>query len=345
MIAWILLACSPSGGGADDSGVDLGEPAPELVLPDLSGVDVPAAFVDALALATTITASSAWTGHVQSLGRRSEGCPDFYVGPIEEAELDEGSEAITWLDYCNTQGTAFGGFVSWEGNVQVQGALEAPEGRTVDATRRLSGDGLVATEAGAAFELEGEASETVYQVEAADYQRWTWSSLVDATVTGSDAFGSAEARGWRADLYLAAAGGSSGSGDAPTLELRGNAFLFEPRIADRFDSFDADLSFGTDLDCTLEPRGWISLRESDAFWYDLVFLPLEDGKYTNPGYEECDGCGTLFVRGVEAGDYEATELGPICPDFSGTWQIPADRVPDPATFLLPLREILTLEGA
>lgn len=340
----LLLACKEPAAGAGDTGVDLGEGAPELALPDLSGVDLPAAFVEAVQVARGVTTAAAWGGHVASLSRGTAACPDLYVGPIEAADMDLGEDAVTWQDYCNPGAAAFGGWVSWDGSVQVEGAVEDAAGQAVDATRSLVGDGLVATADGAAFELRGEASETVYRVQAPDYTRWTWQSLVDATVTGADAFGTADQAGWRADLYMAAAGG-----EAPSLELRGNAFFFQPRVAGRFDSLNAELVFGADPDCTLEPRGWIGLRDGDAYWYDLVFLPLVDGGagdgsgYDNPGYGACDGCGTLYVRGLEATDY-VVEYGEVCPDFGEGWQLSDDQVPDPADFLLTLREALALEG-
>ncbi len=329
----LALACAPSEGGGGDTGVDLGDDAPTLDLPDLSGVDIAAAYVDALSLAQSLTLSTAWQGHVASLSRASSGCPDIYVGAVDAADLDPDTTAVTWQDYCNQGVTAFGGWVSWDGSLQSDGDVDTAEGRTIDASRSLSGDGLVSTDAGAAFELRGDASESVYLVEATDYQRFTWSSLVDATVTGADVFGDADAAGWRADMYQAAAGG-----DAPTLELRGNAWFFDARIADRFDSIDADLAFGTDPACTLEPHGWISLRDTDAFWYDLVFLPLtgDDGG----AYGKCDGCGTLYVRGVETVEY-----GEVCPDFGEGWQRTTDDLPDLSSFVLTLREVLALEGS
>lgn len=335
----VLLACTQEGTGAADTGVDLGGAAPELDLPDMSGVDLPAAFIEAVDIAAGITAATAWQGHTSSLSRMSSGCPDIYVGPIEDADMDLSEQAITWQDYCNPGDAAFGGWVSWDGSMQVQGQVDSEAGRSIDATRSLTGDGLVSTAAGAAFEFKGEASETVYTVEAKGYSRWTWSSLVEATVTGSDAFGTDGHAGWRTDMYVAAAGG-----DAPSLELRGNAFFFEPRIADRFDSVNAELSFGLDPDCTLEPRGWIGLRDSDAFWYDLVFLPLTDSgggedAYDNPDYGECDGCGTLYIRGLETVEY-----GEVCPDFGESWQRSDSQVPDMGDFLLTLREVIALEG-
>ncbi|RME25007.1 MAG: hypothetical protein D6798_09920 [Deltaproteobacteria bacterium] len=328
-----LLSCTDVPDAAGDTGVDLGDDAPTLDLPDLSGVDMAAAYVEALSLARSLTVSTAWQGHVTSLSRARSGCPDIYVGAVEAADLDAGTTAVTWQDYCNLGVAAFGGWVSWDGSLQSDGEVDTPKGRTVDARRTLSGDGLVSTDAGTAFEFRGDASESVYLVEATDYQRFTWSSLVDATVTGADAFGDADAAGWRADMYQVAAGG-----DAPTLELRGNAWFFDARIADRFDSIDADLSFGADPSCSLEPHGWISLRDTDAFWYDLVFLPLTGDDGGDHG--KCDGCGTLYVRGVETVEY-----GEVCPDFGDGWQRSRDDLPDLSTFVLTLREVLALEGS
>lgn len=334
----LLLACTAPGPSDKDSGFTLGEGPDTLTLPDLSGIDLPAAYVAALELASQVTLSAAWTGHLASIGRRSATCPDLYVGAVEDAELDMDATGLTWSDYCQPSGggAAFSGWTHWDGTVQVDGDPADAAGQTVDASRELSGDSLVSLDGEAAFELRGEASESVYRVTAPDYQAWTWSSLVDATVTGSDAFGADQ--GWRASMYLAASGG-----EAPGLELRGNAYLFSPRIAGRFDSVEVDLTFSPDDTCSLEPRGWLSLRDEDAFWYDLVFMPAEaeggdTGATGGTDLAVCDGCGTLYIRGLETVEY-----GEVCPDLSG-WAVEDAAVPDPGAFLLTLREVLAMEG-
>lgn len=329
----MLLACKGADPAGQDTGLDLGQGPGTLTLPDLSDVDLPAAYLDGLERARGITLTSAWSGHTTAIARRTATCPDLYVGGVEDADMGDDTLGLTWSDYCQpaSGGAAFGGWAWWDGSVQVQGDPAEATGQIVDASRSLSGDGLVSVDGAAAFELRGELSESIYLSTAPDYQAWSWSSLVDATVTGADAFPAAEADGWRASMYMDATGG-----EAPTLELRGAAYLFGPRIAGRFDSIDLDLSFGSDPDCTLEPHGWIALRDEDAIWYDLVFLPAQDQGETwdDQGLGACDGCGTLYVRGLETIEY-----GQVCPDLSG-WAVRSDTLPDPDSFLLTLREIL-----
>ena len=330
----VLLACSSGPGSSHDSGVDLGDNPSAQPLPDLSGVDLPGAFADALQRAQGVTLSTAWTGHVASMAHRTNGCPDLYLGGIQDADLGDNPAGLTWYDYCQPAGggSSFSGWVYWDGSVDVTGQPGDKAGQTVDASRELSGDGLVGRNRdNTAFELRGDATESVYSVTAPDYQTWTWQSEIQATVTGSDAF--ADSQGWRADLYMSASGG-----DAATLELRGNAYFFAPVIAGRFDSIDADLVFGSDPDCTLEPHGWLSVRDPDAVWYDLVFLPLDGAADTGTDAGTCDGCGTLYVRGLETVEY-----GQVCPDLGG-WSVPATSVPDPNDFLLTLRQVLDMEG-
>ena len=108
---------------------------------------------------------------------------------------------------------------------------------------------------------------------------------------------------------------------ADRLEARGNVYLFEGRIQDRFDSIVVDMELIGDLgrgpdDCVLEPRGYIGLRDTNAYWHDLVFLPRYEDDLTNNGFPNeplsvCDGCGTLYIRGVKTVD--------VCVDFSSVF--------------------------
>jgi len=176
--------------------------------------------------------------------------------------------------------------------------------------------------------------DTLYAVEAPGYSTWAWSSQLKGTVTGRDLMGEGRlAAPTRADLYLYAT--------PERLEARGDVYFFDDELAGRFDSVSLDIELlsasgaGPD-DCALEPRGWVGLRDSDAYWYDLVFLPREDDDLTGEGYEndpygDCDGCGALFVRGVEA--------GVVCPDFSGLFD-GALTPPDAADFVLTLRDAM-----
>ena len=132
-------------------------------------------------------------------------------------------------------------------------------------------------------------------------------------------------------------------GDEATIELRGNIYYFDYRIAGRFDSVTVNLlwgapdSLGPD-ECAAEPRGWIGVRDENAFWYDLVFQPRYDDDpnaepYQDGDYGPCDGCGTLYVRGLQQDGIE------VCPDFSFLWDGTLTH-PDPTDFALSLRDIL-----
>ena len=159
---------------------------------------------------------------------------------------------------------------------------------------------------------------------------------MDATVTGTLPFPDGPAGGWRTDLNL-----SWTSGDQDTLTANGNVYFFDHLIAGRFDSVNMDLTLqgptgASPEACTAEPIGFISLRDPDAFWYDLVFDPLEsDGEYDNEPYAGCDGCGTLYIRGVK-------QEAPVCLDLSWVWS-GALTPPAAADYALGLRG-LGLEG-
>ena len=134
----------------------------------------------------------------------------------------------------------------------------------------------------------------------------------------------------RADQYVYVEGG-----DTARLESRGNLYLFEDRIADRWDSVAMDLELVGDDgagpgDCTLEPTGWLSLRDTNAYWYDVVFLASEADTVDTSTDTSCDGCGTLYIRGVESGT--------VCPDLSAAWDGRLDP-PDVADFVLSIHDL------
>jgi len=318
MIFALLLSCAP-----EEAAPPTIKPTPvvdELEIPDISGIDMEAAFVDALTLALTVNARTPFNSLNNSFDRFQTGCPDVYAGipPQEQAEVDVGMDAggLTWTDHCeNPDGGTFSGYGWWDGDVLVTGDPTSAEGITIEASREMNADGVVGDPNGVFFEFKGDASDSLYTVQADGYDRWIYSSLVVGTATGSDPFpaGSLAPAGWRTDLYLFMTGG-----DEDSLEARGNVYLFTGRMAERFDSLALDINVIGELgagpdDCTQEPLGWIGLRDENAVWYDLIFLPRSENDitgipYPNDPLSECDGCGTLYIRGVESGEF--------CPDFS-----------------------------
>lgn len=309
-----LAACAP----VEEEPVDPGRPVDPLYLPDVSDVDLPAAYADAFALALEVRTATAWTGHVATLGMRTTGCPDLWVGaPGDALDLDMDAPGVSWADHCdNGLGVDFSGALYWETAVAVEGDATSAEGRTSSAERTLLGDATVGEGEDARFELDGEATDAVTLSEAPGYSHYTWSSLVSATVTGSEVFaGASTPGGYRTDLYLYAEGGLTGA-EAERVEARGNVYLYSDRLADRFDSVAMDLAYvgptnAAPTDCTAEPTGWLSLRDTDAYWYDLVFLPAGGESPDTGTSAACDGCGELYIRGVPSGQ--------VCVDLSGAW--------------------------
>lgn len=343
LLALLPLALVGTGCGApeDTDALVLDDPV-ELPPPDLEGVDLPAAFEAAFRRMADVDLRPAFAGHRDALALRRAGCPDIYLGnpDVEGIELDD-DLGWSWRDFCTQpDATTFGGFAFWQGEASAVGDPETAEGRIIEAERRMVADGVVGRGDQVLFEFDGSGTDALTLVEATDdYTAWTYTSLVEATVTGSLAFPDADGMpgGYRTDLYRRATGGVNA-----TLEARGNVYMFEHRIQDRFDSIGLDLELkgeagaGPD-DCTLEPQGWIALRDEDAFWYDLVFEPRyagdpDDPDYPNEPYSECDGCGTLYVRGLEQ---ESTE---VCLDLSFLWDDALDR-PEPTDFVFTLRDL------
>lgn len=336
----LALACAE----AEDDSVDLGDPPEELVLPDTSGIDFVSAYTDAIQLAKTVGTGRVWDGLATTLAHRNTGCPDFYAGAPDDpsVNVDPDSDGQTWFDVCTTTGGVdYSGYTWWDSSVETEGDRDTNEGESVDASRQLSGNGKVRGDGESYFEFDGEAEDALSRTVARKYDRWTYSSTVVGTVTGIDAFGDDPVApgGWRTDLSVFATGG-----DAALFEPTGNIFLFGKKIQDRFDSVEMDLSFPGQGsvgpgDCAQEPKGWIGLRDENAFWYDVVFLPRYDDlpgdTATTGGFSECDGCAHIYIRGLDV----SVDLGEICMDFSFVWNDAPVAPPETSEFVLPLHSL------
>jgi len=334
----VLAACK-----AEDD-LDLGDPPEELELPDLTGVDLKAAYAAGLTTALQADTRVAWNAHVATVAMAEPGCPDFFAGTPDLEEMDVPEEpAWSWADHCTQpSGRTFGGFAWWQNDLAVTGDVEDAEGATSEAFRRIVADGVVAgADDVVAYEFDGEASDSLMFAEGEGWSQWTYSSLLDGTMTGTIPFDPAAGGivgGYRAEMYVRSTGG-----DAQTVEARGNVYWFEHRIAERFDSVAVNLLWGAPdslapEECPLEPRGWIGLRTEDAYWFDIVFQPRFDDDptgdpYQNIEYSPCDGCGTLYVRGLEQTDIT------VCPDLSFLWNGGLTH-PEPNDFALSIRDQL-----
>lgn len=323
MIALALwVACT----GEGDTGVDLGDPAPSLEVPDLTGVDLELAFAQGALLAPAVQLTQPWDQHAALVALGQDGCPDLYAGAPDTEDMDvEGGQS--WSDYCETAGGLyFRGQAWWDTSIAV--TTEDDGGATVQASRTLVADATAGDSEDLGFRFDGQAEESIYQVVDGDYIHSTWSSLVTASF---DSTADATAADWRGDLYLYWTGGETRS-----VELRGNVYFYTTVIEDRFDSVAVELTWTAPEDsdpdgCTAEPVGWMGLRDSAANWYDLVFQPTADGDYADLPYTDCDGCGTLYVRGIEQGTY--------CPDLSFETMYASLTPPDVEDFVFTLREL------
>ncbi len=350
-----LVAVGGCTRGEDDTASDPtrvgGGGGVELTMPDLSDVDLDAAFAEAITVVSTVSGSTAWSGHSRALARRHAGCPDFYVGAPEDFADDfnipeDGGEGTIWYDNCTTPGGLFyRGMVFWDGRGSISGDATTSAGRTETGTRRMAGSGTIGDATDTMFQFRGEMSDSLSRVVAPDYERWTYSSRVSATVTGSDALdpiASPTPGGYRADIYLSASGN-----EAPQLEARGDIYLFDHRIAGRFDSVAIDIELVSEAAagpgvCWKEPKGWIGIRDENAWWIDVVFMPAETEYagtdiWYDPSYSDCDGCGTVYVRGVEGGAAEV--IGEVCPDFQAIWDRGVLPLPEIEDYVFTVRSL------
>lgn len=332
VVALVGITSGCGGGEASPTPVDLGTPIEELILPDLTGLDMESSLRSALELALAADLRRPWAAHAQSLDLRQTGCPDIYVGDLSDIDLDDLEGGIAWMDRCRTHGgLGYSGLLGWTSFVNTQGDAEEASGQTTLAERALQGDGFIDDPEGALFEFDGDGQDAYYANIAPGYERWSYSSQVDATVTGRLVFGgTAWAGGWRQQLYV-----RYERGPEESLEVRGNIYLLDETF-DRFDSIAADFTLQGEVgaspeECTLEPSGYIGLRDPSAYWYEVIFQPRysggeSDGDYENPR-SGCEGCGTLYIRGVEQGE--------ICVDFSWIW--PQLSGPDIDDYVVPVR--------
>lgn len=287
---------------------------------DLESIPYDEVYIEALEMLTQITTQLAWQGHASTMASRDAQCPSLWTGEFDFAGTDGGDDdGLSWNDACSTDaGDAFDGWLTWDTNIQAEGDLADEAGLSVDASRSLEGNGVVIADGNIRYAFDGEASDSLSTVTTTSSQNAIYSSFMDASVEGLDALGALSEtmpNGFRTDLFVNVV-----SGQAPYFEARGNLYLYEEILHDRFDSVAVDIAFpgpgrAGPEDCALEPLGWIGVRDSDAFWYDVVFLPRHQSDSLNADENDgiaalCDGCGQLFVHGLPMPGIE------VCPDFS-----------------------------
>jgi hypothetical protein len=142
--------------------------------------------------------------------------------------------------------------------------------------------------------------------------------------------------GYRTDLYQFISGG-----DVDRYEARGNVYMFTPQLQGKFDSIAVDIALQGPLgagpeDCTLEPLGWIGVRDDEARWYDVVFLPryeedIVGDKYPNDPLSICDGKGRLYIQGIEQELEVEVDFSFL---FDGSFELPVAE-----DFILPLHSL------
>lgn len=314
MLAWSvswLPACSSDASSDDATPVDLGPPAPDLLLPDLEGLDMATSLSRGLILALQADLRGSWDGFTSTLELSTGGCPNLYTANPEENDL----LSTYWSDSCYTDGgLRFEGELGWESSASIDYFSEDGLDYAEYGDRTLAGSASVEEFNARVYAFTGEGSDSFYRSVSPDAESWTYSSQIDGTIQGAFSFEESDlfTGGLRESLYL-----NYSRGSVDRLTVRGDVFLLDETI-DRFDSVSMDFTLygqvgappGT---CVLEPFGFMGMRDTSAYWYEVIFLPIggEDGSASSP---DCDGCGTLFVRGVE-------QETPICLDMEAFWPL------------------------
>lgn len=335
------------GGCGLDSDIGLEDTGPTQVeqafpLPDdLDKIVWETVFTDAVNLLVTVNTQGPFAAHRSTMVTRQLGCPDFYTGEFTVGLMTVGdTDGVSWFDDCLTpDGTYYDGHLWWETDVQEYGDPKTDDGRTSDAYRRMEGDALVGDPEGVRLEFDGEATDSFYRLEAYGYERFVYSTTIDGTITGRDVFeGSLTPNGYRTDLFMYMTGG-----DIDVFQARGNVYMFSAQLQDRFDSIEVDMAMvgpagAAPGDCTLEPLGWIGVRDPNAYWYDVVFQPRAEedivgDQFVDPELSACDGCGRLYVQGVEQVDVD------VCIDFSFLFADGGFPLPDADDFVLPIHSL------
>ncbi|MEN0064888.1 MAG: hypothetical protein AAGA48_22275 [Myxococcota bacterium] len=338
-LALVLFAFGCSNGDDESETMDTGITEVENAFPlpeDIDTIDWQSVFQEAINLVKTVNTQAVWRGHLATMQRREVGCPDFWTGEFTVGAQTVGEvDGIAWYDDCRMQsGLYYDGWLGWSANVVEEGDPDTFEGRTSDADRVIEGDALVGNDDGVLLEFDGEARDSFYRLDAYGFERFVYSSQVDGTLTGTDVFeGTTTPEGFRTDLFMTISGG-----DVDSFEARGNAYLFTPQLQGRFDSIQVDMELvgptgASPDDCTLEPVGWMGVRDPDAYWYDVVFLPrfredVSEDPYQNDALSSCDGCGRLYIQGIEQQGID------VCVDFSFLFdgEFP---LPDADEYVLP----------
>lgn len=316
--AVVLTACS---GQVDQFGGQSGS-LRDVELPEgYERIDYGAAFTAALEAGGAATFDAAWQAHAASLADSAVDCPQVAIGApaAVDATVADTARGMSWADECDAGPLHYDGYAWWQGTV----AADQSGG-----TRALSARAVVAEDVTSRFSFDGEGFDSLDQ----DELGWRYTSVMDATVRGSELAATPHAPGgFHAQLI------SSYTSDGD-LALNGIVSTFGSKIEDVFHTARYQLSWGDG--CAAEPQGHMSLRDDLGFWYDLYFLPevTPEATSTRPFPNEtdaaCDGCGHLFIRNLPV---EAS-VGLVCPDFDGAH----DRLvqPDLTEYVVTLRELL-----
>jgi len=270
-----------------------------------------AALQDATIFGLTADLTAPWRGLAAVNARGDGACPAAWDGEPSGTDL-QGTGAVgagrSWTGSCTAGNIDYRGYMYWES--AFTGDLAA------GAARMLIGDSSVLEGDTILYEFNGNARDRYTESTTWDgLSVWEVELEVSATVTGTLVYGAGGTPGpggLQEDLFVYYTGG-----DEQTMEAYGNVYLYDDMVRG-FDSVFLDIEMdgrGADPEtCTLEPRGTVGLRDSDANWYYVQFAPKYNSTldYEPQPYSTCDGCGTAYFNGFE-------QPSLLCPDFDAVW--------------------------
>ena len=163
-----LISCK-----SDTDGVTVEDYVPpvELTLPSLEGINIEAAFTEAISRVGKIQLNPAWNGNKESLNLKRPTCPDVYVGTPDFLD-NEVDDSLVWDDFCSTgTGLRFGGHTLWKGSLQQNGDPSTQAGLTINGTRQMQAQASVAVANEVIYEFKGMGSDALYHVQAPGYER------------------------------------------------------------------------------------------------------------------------------------------------------------------------------
>lgn len=294
----LLAACTPPKAGGDQPATtDTGTPPAPYVVedPDPTTLDLDTdqaaeAINTILATVLTYEGSVVFDVYDEIMTYGDDECP-----PVQ---VDEGTGASLWdADCTSNKGATFSGFVSqirWQHGNEIEAALRA--------------ESTVTLPTGAELILGGAVNTLV------NTNTNTWSNSISGVVSYD---GPAATGTWlesNPDLLLTYSLTLSSANALQTADIDGSVGSLQGTVS-AVDLNSLVLAQTADFPCPIEPSGWISLRDANGVWADVLFdVQADEEEGYTVDEADCDGCGTLW--------FDGEDLGQVCVDTAPLFETP-----------------------